>query len=459
VPSVEEHAQVQQMRHALALTLALTSLPGLAPAQAVWTQLSPVNPPPVGGPMACFEPTNEIVMIGSDGQAWRLTGNTWSAFPAPPVTLSAPGFVYDSVRQRLVLFGGYLGPANTPSNDLWEWDGAQWANPNPSVRPSPRGSFGMAFDRVRGVTVVFGGNNSGNLGDLWEWDGQQWTQRVIGNALHARNSVLMAFDPVNRSVLLHGGLELVQSFPFPFTIPHNDTWSWDGVVLTQRTPAPSPSPAVAIPAALVSDLRRARVLRYAGGTAPHAIEWNGTQWVQLAAVTPGPVQLGLAFDTAARRVIAAGAAQGASSLNLLWEYGTPLLADVAPFGAGCAGSAGTPALANAPYVYPWLGDTMRSVVQPLPGGGLGAIFVSSFGTTPPVPLAPVGAPGCDLLVLPDVADLRLASGNRAEWSLAIPNVPALAAQTFRQQAFVIDPAANALGLVASNAVSVTLGVR
>lgn len=59
----------------------------------------------------------------------------------------------------------------------------------------------------------------------------------------------------------------------------------------------------------------------------------------------------------------------------------------------------------------------------------------------------------------DAIEFRAAAVGRAEWALAIPNTPALAAMQFRQQAFLIDSAANALGLVTSNGVVVTLGVR
>jgi hypothetical protein len=142
-----------------------------------------------------------------------------------------------------------------------------------------------------------------------------------------------------------------------------------------------------------------------------------------------------------------------------WIYRTPMPADVAPFGSGCAGTAGTPALGAAPFALPWLGDTMRDVVQAIPEGEPGAAFVSSFGNTPPIPLGGVGMPGCTLLVPLDVVEFRVATAGRSEWALAIPNTPALAGASFRQQAYVLDAAANALGITASNAVLVTLGVR
>jgi hypothetical protein len=102
---------------------------------------------------------------------------------------------------------------------------------------------------------------------------------------------------------------------------------------------------------------------------------------------------------------------------------------------------------------------MRNVVEAIPVGEPGAVFVSSVGSTPSIPLGGVGMPGCNLLVPIDVVEFRAAAAGRAEWALAIPNTPSLAAASFRQQAFVLDATANALGLTASNAVLVTLGVR
>jgi hypothetical protein len=76
-----------------------------------------------------------------------------------------------------------------------------------------------------------------------------------------------------------------------------------------------------------------------------------------------------------------------------------------------------------------------------------------------VSLAAVGMPGCDLLLPPDIVEFRAALAGAAEWTLTIPNTPALAGAPFYQQAFVLDAAANALGLIASNGIAVTPGIR
>lgn len=37
-----------------------------------------------------------------------------------------PGFVYDSARKKLVLFGGFGKRGEGAKGDTWEWDGKQW---------------------------------------------------------------------------------------------------------------------------------------------------------------------------------------------------------------------------------------------------------------------------------------------------------------------------------------------
>ena len=47
----------------------------------------------------------------------------------------------------------------------------------------------MAYDSTRGVIVVFGGSNSNfTLGDTWEWNGIDWTQRSPASSPSVRPS-------------------------------------------------------------------------------------------------------------------------------------------------------------------------------------------------------------------------------------------------------------------------------
>lgn len=79
----------------------------------------------------------------------------------------------------------------------------------------------MAYDTARGVTVLFGGNGTG---ETWIWDGRTWQERrVTGPGV--RDVHAMAYDAKRQRVVLFGGAGpggpgLFDSFA--------DTWEWDG---------------------------------------------------------------------------------------------------------------------------------------------------------------------------------------------------------------------------------------
>lgn len=448
------------------LFVALVSAPAVA--QASWSQLYPALTPPErrDAVMDCHEATGSVLMLFGNNSGgylqdcWRLDGTSWSQVAGPlPPPRTAAAMVYDSVRQRLVLFGGTAQGGRL--QDTWEWNGTSWSSPLLAVMPPARSGHAMAFDRLRGVTVLSGGFvNGGILGmadDVWEWNGAVWQQRTPPQSLGPRALAVMAFDPVRQEVLLHGG-----SVPIATgTLPRNDTWSWNGVQWQQQFPLTPPP--FRFSARAVTDQRRARIVLQGGGTDPFAWEWDGAQWnIVLQASPSGRSDHVMAFDSAAQRVVLWGGLLGVGGSTFLddtWVYRTPLPASVTAFGSGCAGSAGTPSLANVPYHLPWLGDTVTNRVDHIAPGEIGALFVSSFGSMPPFDLGLLGMTGCDLLVPLDILEFAPANGGAADWSYAVPVSLALAGVAFRQQAFPFDAAANPFGLGASNGVEATFGVR
>jgi len=83
---------------------------------------------------------------------------------------------YDSVREKVVLFGG-RGSVDQELGDTWEWDGVSWTDVSPaSPSPSPRSGHSMVYDQGLGKTLLFGGRNGLNeTDDSWEWDGSSWS--------------------------------------------------------------------------------------------------------------------------------------------------------------------------------------------------------------------------------------------------------------------------------------------
>jgi len=455
------------MRIAPFVPLALLAAP--LPAQAGWSLLYPTVSPPARI-FASF-PTHErlgrsallfgwAAVAGSQAtDAWVFDGAAWSATAgALPAWRLQPAITFDAARDEVVLFGG---GSVVPFDDTWRWNGFTWTLASPAVSPSARTGAPMAFDRQRNVAVLFGGRQpSGSviLGDTWEWNGSTWQQRFPVVSPPNREAALMAFDPVGGGVLLHSGVGDQGS-----GILFADTWSFDGTTWTQRFPTVSPP--YRISARMVTDLHRQRVLLLGGeGGDPFAWEWNGTQWNVSYQPSPAPRHNhGMGYDASQRRVVVHGGSITVGGIgyhfNDTWQYRTPAPADVVPFGNGCPGSAGTPSLAAAPFTLPWIGDTTRHVVTAVPAGQSGAFFVSGVGAVAPLSLGVCGMPGCELLVALDVCEFQTAVGGAAAWAKTIPLAMSLAGASFEQQAFVLDPRANATGLVVSNAIRVVVGVR
>lgn len=316
--------------------------------------------------------------------------------------------------------------------------------------PPGRRQAAVAYDRARGVTVMFGGMSGGPaLDDTWEWNGVGWTNPNPAVRPSARYSAPMAFDPVTQRVLLHGGMGGTWN---------SETWTWDGATWQQHFPSAPPFLRDR-PATMVADLARARTLLMGGSTYDiQTWEWDGAQWHASIPNSPGAWNLSATvYDTVRREVILHGGENGLI-MNQTWRYRTPTPATATSFDTGCAGSAGVGLLANAPYTLPWLGDTMRTRVNTVPTS-LGALFVSSFTPATPTSLAPFGMPGCNLLVTPDAVEFLSANAGAAEWTLSVPNNTALVGMPIYQQALPLDPTANALGLAASNGLSMTPGIR
>ncbi|GEM_PF-4633220 len=131
------------------------------------------------------------------------------------------------------------------------------------------------------------------------------------------------------------------------------------------------------------------------------------------------------------------------------------------YGSACRTSASTlPAIGGAPAST---GGSLQVSLRRAPAKGavlltLGASRTKWFTLTLPLPLRAFGAPGCSLLASPDLLlPAATTSAGAASLSLPIPNDPLLAGKTLYLQWWLLDPKANSLGLVTSDAAAALLG--
>jgi hypothetical protein len=143
--------------------------------------------------------------------------------------------------------------------------------------------------------------------------------------------------------------------------------------------------------------------------------------------------------------------------------GVLLLPGYDPFGSGCQGTRGVPALSSVEM--PKIGNPFSVLLTNLPLNQPGFIFPVSGSKTTwgavslPLDLGPMGLTGCKLLVSGDVPAMPLMPTpiGVAVWGLPIPNSPALVGAKFYNQAFFVDPKANPAGVTASNAAEGVIG--
>lgn len=142
-------------------------------------------------------------------------------------------------------------------------------------------------------------------------------------------------------------------------------------------------------------------------------------------------------------------------------YGTHNITGSAGYGFFAQGCPGTLGITNLSGTQPQLGSTLSVSMNNLPFAA--ALMVAGLSNTVssigplPVDLTILGMPGCFGRVSLDLTEFVVGAGTTATWNLALPINPGLSGFLLYNQAFVLDPAANAFGFVTSDAAGMVLG--
>jgi len=350
---------------------------------------------------------------------------------------------FDSGRQCTVLFGGssYIGTNMPMTNVHWEFDGVRWQRRSPAVLPPPRVSHAMAYDALRGRSVVFGGYvpGGGYYGDTWEWDGNAW-QQIYSSGPSSRTETAMVFDPVLGKVVLFGGLGTGAM--------KDDMWTFDGAMWT-RIPATGAWPAGRAGHMLAYDTARQRIVMVGGRTSGSNLvnetwEWDGGGWhLQAPAHPPAPMARSYAcmvYDVTCKRMV-----MHASSTCF---HGALVPAAASVVGNGCSGSQFAPYLAVG---TPYLGN--QGFQLRMFQGAANAPAVLMLGLLGNS--LPLGG-GCTLLVTPQYQRIFVTdSYGYFMLPLPLPSNAALRGLPLFAQAGILDP----LGPLPGASMTAALGLR
>ncbi|MCA8965908.1 MAG: hypothetical protein KDC48_13570 [Planctomycetes bacterium] len=458
------------------LGAALVAAPCLL-AQADWTQLAPaITPSPRAGAIGVSDGSSIYLFGGKPSSTtelddlWRFDGATWTNItptsgPLPPAR-DWYGCAYDTMRGRLVLFGGRSTALAADLGDTWEFDGSSWTQLMPAHSPSPRRWTAMAFDTLRNETILFGGaTGSTYYDDTWSWNGTDWTQLAPATTPGIRARGAMSYDITRGETIYFGGRNAAGAL--------GDTWKWDGTGWSQVVTANAPG-SLGVPGlfayAITYDFLRDRHVIFGGtrtsGTLAGTWEFDGVDWaLRSPATVPASRTIPmLTYVLSLGKSFLFGGFQ-TTQLGDTWEYQTNDLPLATSYGAGCAGGGGVVTLAADNQ--PWLGETYTATASNLAAGGLAFVVVGFSnsawtGGALPVPLMmlnPGAGIGCDLLASPDAVTLQFPVGGQVVTSMNLPNNPAFAGIDLFQQVLQLELVGANAAISASNGVAVTLGAR
>jgi hypothetical protein len=451
------------------LSIALFAFPLLAQG---WVDRTPANP--TSGPQArafpavCWDAArNQVLMFGGLGtfgaglqDTWVWNGSTWTR----RITPTLPQFPQRRAPCQFAMTSHAGGDVVLlVEGNTYTWDGSDWLY----RQTLPMNGFGypcnlaIGHDSSRNQTVLFVGsrweNQATDVAETYVWDGFAWSQRITPVLPYPCQYPSMAFDPVaNRLLLTTSGNG--QSAYF----------EWTGGNWQQRLIAGTPASS----GALASDTGNNRVVMLDGvmQTSPgHTWTFaNGVCTAVASALEPARrLGAGMTYDPVRSRVVMFGGATFWSpnvnplvlALGDTWEFTLGAGAAYSTFGTGCAGSRGVVSLNAQGNSLPRIGQTFDLHIGNLPFQGPVFLFLgisnTNYGPTPlPFSLAGLGAPSCSVLASGDELNVLTNVLGTAVWQRAMPAFPGL---VFYNQAFALDPSANALGMTASNGGRATVG--
>ena len=158
------------------------------PGASRWTKRHPAPSPPARSYYATAYDAraDRLILYGgenvnhgdyfADTWAYSFGTNRWTQMrpkESPPAR-DYSVMAYDSVRDRILLFGG-ADSTETPFDDLWAYDLDRdtWSQLKPTgPKPTARAWHAMAFDKEAGVLVLFGGGRSRDAytNEVWTFD-------------------------------------------------------------------------------------------------------------------------------------------------------------------------------------------------------------------------------------------------------------------------------------------------
>jgi len=172
--------------------------------------------------------SSKPIFLDDNGTTWTFETETWKRAGTTGPQLHGIHLAYDSKADRLLTFGGdHIFTDGTFFDDTWVYDpgAAAWTKRHPTLSPSARSYYAMAYDAKADRMVLFGGENVNRgefFADTWTYSfgANRWTEMRPKESPPARDYSVMAYDSVRDRMLLFGGVDSSET-------PFDALWAYD----------------------------------------------------------------------------------------------------------------------------------------------------------------------------------------------------------------------------------------
>lgn len=189
--------------------------------------------------------------------------------------------------------------------------------------PPPRSGYGMSFDEVRGLVVLFGGESATEwFNDTWTYSPATgaWTDMRPAVSPPARSRTCMVYDAAFQRTVLFGGY-------IPFAPGRNDTWTYDAGNNTWTDMAPPVAPEGRYAHAMTYDSATKVTVLFGGKTGPEENDtWtydlglNSWKDMTTAGAPPGRMSHSMSFDAVHGSTVLFGGYSGGGMVNDTWTF-------------------------------------------------------------------------------------------------------------------------------------------
>ena len=253
-----------------------------------------------------------------------------------PSARIGPAMVYDSVNERVLLFGGTIyDNGYSFYNDLWSFKDGVWTEIDvPGTKPSGRFNIPMVYLPDTQQIFIYGGfSDQDRIGDTWIYDitGNQWTRLSTDTHPPRRSDAAIAYDAEHNVVVMFGGYSLNDNIL-------DDTWVFDFSLMNWVEMTPETKPLNQYGGYMVYDSVNGVLLMYPGhweifsngeltsqgyGDQIWTYSYMDDNWTELD-TTPKPMGrywFDLAYDSkSGELVLFGGSVGGDSQLQDTWVY-------------------------------------------------------------------------------------------------------------------------------------------